>query len=89
MALGAALGASVIYFWQRAKGNASIWRWSAAWVFGIGIAIAALVGFEIPRMLELPAVRAGLAVPAATAFISALLINPILAALGVFVAKKA
>lgn len=86
--LGAALGATFIYFWQRSRGSASIWAWSAAFVFGIGITVAAFAGFEIPQMLDLPAGRAGLVVPAATSFIAAILINAIYAALSGSGAKQ-
>jgi hypothetical protein len=86
--LGAALGATFIYFWQRSKGSASIWAWSAAFVFGIGIAVAVFAGFKIPQMLDLPSGRAGLVVPAATSFIAAILINVIYAALSGSAAKK-
>ncbi len=81
LVLGAALGATFIYFWQRAKGSASIWAWLAAFVFGIGITVALFAGFNIPQMLDLPSGRAGLVVPAATAFVAAILINVIYAAL--------
>lgn len=86
--LGAALGATFIYFWQRSKGSASIWVWAAAFVFGIGITVAAFAGFEIPRMLDLPSGRAGLVVPAATSFLAAILINVIYAVLSGSAAKK-
>ena len=89
MVLGAALGATFIYFWQRSKGSASIWAWCAAFVFGIGITIAAFAGFEIPKMLDLPQGRAGLVVPAATSFIAAILTSTIYAALSGSAAKKA
>ena len=89
MVLGAALGASFIYFWQRSKGSASMWAWCAAFVFGIGITIAAFAGFEIPKMLDLPQGRAGLVVPAATSFIAAILTSTIYAALSGSRAKKA
>ena len=81
--LGAALGATFVYFWQRArtKGDASIWSWCAAFVFGIGVTIAAFAGFEIPKMLDLPQGRAGLIVPAATAFVAAVLTSTIYAAM--------
>jgi hypothetical protein len=86
--LGAALGATFIYFWQRSKGSASIWVWAAAFVFGIGITVAAFAGFEIPRMLDLPSGRAGLVVPAATSFLAAILINAIYAVLSGSAAKR-
>jgi hypothetical protein len=86
--LGAALGATFIYFWQRARGSASIWVWSAAFVFGIGITVAVFAGFKIPQMLDLPSGRAGLVVPAATSFIAAILINVIYAALSGSATKK-
>jgi len=88
VALGAALGATFIYLWKRSGGRASVWTWSAAFVFGIGITIAAFAGFEIPKMLHLPSGRAGLIVPAATAFMAAILINAIYSALVGSGAKK-
>ena len=57
-------------------------------MFGIGIAVAVFAGFKIPQMLDLPAGRAGLVVPAATSFIAAILINVIYAALSGSAAKK-
>jgi len=88
LVLGAALGATFIYFWQRARGSASIWAWLAAFVFGIGIALALFAGFKIPQMLDLPSGRAGLVVPAATAFIAAIFINVIYAALSGSATRK-
>lgn len=88
MALGATLGATFIFFWQRAKGRASVWGWCAAWVFGIGITIATFAGFDIPQMLDLPPGRAGLVMPAATAFIAAIMVSTLFAALGGLGANK-
>jgi hypothetical protein len=88
MVLGAALGATFIYLWKRSSGSASIWAWSAAFVFGIGITIAVFAGFSIPQMLDLPSGRSGLIVPAATAFIAAILTSTIYSALSGSGAKK-
>jgi len=88
MMLGAALGATSVYFWKRSRGSASIWAWCAAFVFGIGITIAVFAGFGIPKMLYLPPGRAGLIVPAATSFIAAILTSTIYAVLSSSGGKK-
>ena len=81
--LGAALGATFFYFWQRSRSprNTSLWAWCAAFVFGIGITIAMFAGFDIPQMLDLPQGRAGQVVTFATAFIAAMLTNSIFSVL--------
>jgi hypothetical protein len=69
---GAALGAVCQYAWRKhhAPETATAWRSLAYLVFGAGIAIAVIAGFDIPQMIDLPEGRAGLVVPFAAAFLA-------------------